>query len=114
LSLALQQEIDVMASQTIQQAPATDVPVPRLAHLPVAFFSSVMGLSGLALAWMKAEHVLGFASPVPAVLGVIAVGVFVILAAAYAAKVMLHREAALEEYHHPVKLHFTDQSWISW
>lgn len=31
----------------------------RLAHLPVALFSIVMGMAGLAIAWMKAHHVAG-------------------------------------------------------
>ena len=31
----------------------------RLAYFPVALFSSVMGVAGLALAWTKASHVLG-------------------------------------------------------
>lgn len=31
----------------------------RLAHLPVTFFSTVMGLTGLAIAWQKAHAALG-------------------------------------------------------
>ena len=34
----------------------------RLAHLPVSFFSTVMGMTGLAIAWQKAHLALG-ASP---------------------------------------------------
>ncbi len=31
----------------------------RLEHFPIAFFSTVMGIAGLALAWLKAHAVLG-------------------------------------------------------
>ena len=34
----------------------------RLAHLPVSFFSTVMGMSGLTIAWQKAHVVLGVSS----------------------------------------------------
>lgn len=97
----------------MQHAPAEDASAPRLSHLPVAFFSSVMGLSGLTLAWMKAEHVLGIVTPVPALLGATAAVVFVLVAVAYVAKIALHREAVVEEYHHPVKLHFLPTVSIS-
>ncbi|MFA6300175.1 MAG: hypothetical protein WC642_13475, partial [Nocardioides sp.] len=32
---------------------------PRLAHFPVTFFATVMGLAGLSLAWGRAAPVLG-------------------------------------------------------
>lgn len=85
----------------------------RLAHMPVAFFASVMGLSGLALSWQKAEHVLGWSTALPMLLGGLAAGVFVILTVAYAAKALVHPDAVMDEYHHPVRLHFIPTFSIS-
>ena len=34
-------------------------PRSRLAYLPISFFAMVMGLSGLTIAWEKAQHVFG-------------------------------------------------------
>ena len=35
----------------------TPTPHGRLAFFPISFFSVVMGLSGLTIAWEKAQHV---------------------------------------------------------
>ena len=98
---------------TLQHAPAAPSGEQRLANMPVAFFASVMGMSGLTLAWTKAGHVLGTNMAIPAVLGLVALALFALLTVAYAAKFLLHREAVLEEYHHPVKLHFLPSISIS-
>ena len=39
--------------------PAPAAPHSRLAHYPIPLFATVMGTSGLAIAWKKAGHVLG-------------------------------------------------------
>lgn len=77
-----------------------------LAHLPVALFSSVMGLAGLALAWRTATALLGW-SPMPGdALTVIATAVFVLISLAYLFKVWRHPQAVREEWNHPVKMNF--------
>lgn len=98
-----------MATEDTTQA----LPQARLAHLPVAFFASVMGLSGLTLAWMKAEAVLGVSSSISSVLAVLAALTFALLALAYAAKAMRYPSSVIEEYRHPVKLHFLPTISIS-
>ena len=40
-------------------APGQAIPHQRLEQFPIAFFSIVMGMAGLALAWQKAHIVLG-------------------------------------------------------
>lgn len=84
----------------------TSAPMSRLAHFPVAFFASVMGLSGLAIAAQKAEHVMALDTGVPPLLAAVAAGCFITLAGFYAAKAILHWHAVCEEFEHPVKLHF--------
>ena len=82
-------------------------PTPtRLANMPISFFAVVMGLSGLTLAWEKAEQaaIMPFmASPYQAL---ITGAIFVLLLAFYGAKYIRHREAVLKELHHPIRLSF--------
>jgi tellurite resistance protein len=79
---------------------------PRLKHLPVAFFAMVMGLSGLAIAWHKAEQV--FRLPVRVSTGPLALAIlaFVVLLALYLAKAMSYPAAVRAELAHPIQLNF--------
>lgn len=78
----------------------------RLTHLPIAFFAMVMGLSGLTIAWQKAQQIyqvdLGITLPL---LG-IAASVFVLLSIAYLLKSFKYSVAVIQEWQHPVKLSF--------
>ena len=85
----------------------------RLAHFPVAFFSTVMGLSGLTLVWQKAHEVFAAPASVATAVGGFAALAFVLLAVFYAAKILLRPAAVAEEYRHPVKLHFMPTISIS-
>jgi len=78
----------------------------RLEHLPVAFFSSVMGLCGLTIASLKVAPHLAIPETVPLVLAFLSAAVLVIIAVLYAAKAAGHWHAVVEEFNHPVKLHF--------
>jgi len=91
--------------------PGHPAPVPRRGpassrNLPVALFGSVMGLSGLALAWRVAHHSLGVSAWIAEAIGALAVGVFLLLAVGYLAKLAMHRDAVLEEFRHPVASNF--------
>ncbi len=93
---------------------AVHQPTSRLANLPISFFASVMGLAGLTLAWHKAVHTLHIADDrVPLALAGFAVLVFGALLALYATKLLLHPAQVMEEYHHPVRLHFIPTVSIS-
>lgn len=59
----------------------------RLAHFPVALFSSVMGVAGLALAWTKAHHVLGAPAELGLALRWAATALYVLLWALFLVKV---------------------------
>ncbi|GAB6039441.1 SLAC1 anion channel family protein [Endothiovibrio diazotrophicus] len=77
----------------------------RLAAFPISFFSVVMGLAGLTIAWEKAEAVLGL-PPVSATLLWLTAALFGLLAVAYLMKLVSRRAAVVAELHHPIKLSF--------
>ena len=79
----------------------------RLEYLPVTIFATVMGLSGLALAWHAAQALMGFDLGVlNHLLAGLPVLVFVFLAALYLMKLMRHPSAVMQELKHPVKISF--------
>ena len=81
-------------------------PTSKLEHFPVAFFASVMGTTGLALAWKKAHEVLGLPSAIGSALQWWALALFVLLAFIYLAKLALHGAAVKQEFTHPIRLNF--------
>ncbi len=86
--------------------PDTMAVEPRLKHFPVAFFSSVMGLAGLAIAWQKAQFVFDMSLDAASALRWLAIAVFAAVMALYLAKLVLYREAVLDELGHPIQLNF--------
>lgn len=81
-------------------------PESRLAHLPVSFFSTVMGLTGLAIAWQKAHLALGLPALVWQGIAGFSSLLFVILLGIYASKVLRHPEEVAAEWKHPVRVNF--------
>ena len=91
----------------------TETPAPRLQHFPVAWFAMIMGLTGLTLAWRKAEEILNLDfAPSPWLL-LLATGLFALLATLYGVKVIKYRAAASKEWAHPIKMHFVPAVSIS-
>lgn len=78
----------------------------RLQHFPVAFFSSVMGLSGLAIALQQGETILELPRGGGYVLTLLSLIVFALLAVLYFLKTMRYPEAVAMEWRHPVKMSF--------
>lgn len=91
---------------TPTSAPTASPPPQRLEHLPISFFATVMGSTGLAIAWKKAHVVLGLPAEVGLALQWWALVLFGLLACAYLAKVALHLGAVKSEFAHPVRLNF--------
>jgi tellurite resistance protein len=91
-------------SKPLGTAPSVDT--GRLAYLPVSLFGSVMGFSGLALAWRLAATEFGLAWWIGEVLGLVAVGVFVALTLCYGLKCVESRAAVRAEFAHPVAVNF--------
>ena len=81
-------------------------PQQRLEHFPISFFATVMGTSGLAIAWKKAHHVLGLPAEIGLALQWWALGLFAVLAFGYLAKIVKHWGAVKHEFAHPIRLNF--------
>ena len=79
---------------------------PRLSYLPISLFAVVMGLSGLTVAWEKAQQVFNRNLGVTPWLAGLSAGVFVILLLLYLSKLAFFRQSVLAELRHPVKLNF--------
>ncbi|MCP5277492.1 MAG: SLAC1 anion channel family protein [Thiobacillus sp.] len=78
----------------------------RLQHFPIAWFSMIMGLGGLTIAWRRAEELMGLGVAIsPWLLGLTTL-LFVALAGAYGVKMLKYRDAAAREWAHPVKMNF--------
>lgn len=78
----------------------------RLAHFPVALFASVMGMAGLAIAWLKAAHLGLVPGETGAVLRVLASLLFITLLLIYLAKLLRYPAAVRAERAHPLKQNF--------
>lgn len=78
----------------------------KLRHFHISFFATIMGVAGLALAWQRAHQILAVPRAVGQVLAVTSALLFVVVLACYGLKLMRHRDAVLEELHHPIKLSF--------
>ena len=85
-----------------------------LKFLGAGWFSSVMGLCGLALAWHRAAPRMGeMADAAALVLGGLAALCFVILLGFYLQRRSRHPQAAVEDFRHPVRHPFVAMLPIS-
>ena len=85
----------------------------RLENFPISFFSIIMGLSGLAIAWGKAQSIFGFDYHINTILVGVTSLVFIILLALYAIKLIKYPSSVASELAHPVKLSFFPSISIS-
>jgi tellurite resistance protein len=78
----------------------------RLANFPISFFSMVMGLAGLCIAWEKAQS--GFLLPIRVDMALMPFTalVFAILITLYSMKLFRYPGQVAKELNHPVKLNF--------
>lgn len=70
--------------------------------LPVSLFASVMGISGLSLAWRQASNLYGTSHAIADIIGIVAVLVFVGLSIGYLSKWVLYPQVVKDEFAHPV------------
>lgn len=75
-------------------------------NLPVNLFASVMGISGLSLAWRLAAHQYGVSPIISGVIGLVAVIIFLILAISYVVKIAKYPDAVMHEFRHPIAGNF--------
>jgi tellurite resistance protein len=78
----------------------------RLAHFPVTFFATVMGLAGLSLAWTRAAAVVEVPDWVGEALFWVSLVVYAAVLAGYLAKTFRYPSAVRAELAHPVRLSF--------
>ncbi len=89
-----------MSAKSLESNPS------RLAHLPVSFFSTVMGMTGLAIAWQKANLALGASPIVWQSLAALSSALFVVLLIVYGVKLVRHPNEVIAEWKHPVRVNF--------
>ncbi len=85
----------------------------QLIYFPVSFFSMIMGLAGLTIATQKLESTFKIGHAVSTILAVLVLGIFMVFSALYARKFIKHRQAVINEFQHPIKLHFFPTMSIS-
>lgn len=78
----------------------------RLQHFPLAFFSAVMGLAGLAMALNQAHRTLGWPAEAGLAITGAAILVFILLAGFYLAKTLRFPAAVKADLNHPVRMSF--------
>lgn len=78
----------------------------RLAYFPVALFSSVMGLAGLAIAWLKAAQAFDLPIEIGISLRWLVTLLFGFLLIIYTSKLIRYPEEIKKEWNHPVKINF--------
>jgi len=79
---------------------------PWLRFFPVAFFTTVMGLTGLTLSWQKAAFTLGVNPLAGQVLLILAACTLLVITTVYMFKCVQHREQVLAELQHPIQISF--------
>jgi len=77
-----------------------------IAFLPVSLFGSVMGISGLALAWKLAHAAFGASLLISESIGLLALLMFAVLGLAYLAKLIQHTDRVKAEFSHPITGNF--------
>ena len=82
--------------------PTTSAAGQPLQYLPVALFGSVMGLTGLSLAWRLAHAHSGVPEWISQAVGAIAVLAFVALLLGYAMKAICSPATVRAEFRHPI------------
>lgn len=80
--------------------------VSTLQYLPVNLFGSVMGLSGLALAWRLSHRLFGTYHFISEAIGCLAILVFIVLAIAYIRKLALFPQIVKAEFENPIAGNF--------
>ncbi|MBK5968025.1 MULTISPECIES: SLAC1 anion channel family protein [Thiorhodovibrio] len=86
---------------------------PRLKHFPVAFFAIVMGLTGVSIAWHKAQSTFGIPVDMAGGLLGVAIAVFAFALLLYLVKLLRFPQAVMKELGNPVQLNFVPTISIS-
>jgi tellurite resistance protein len=93
---------DELTVGAIAQTPIAEARSGTLAYLPVGLFGSVMGLTGLSVAWRLAHEHFGAWASVSHWIGAIAVVVFALVGGGYFIKAVTALQAVRAEFAHPI------------
>ncbi len=77
-----------------------------LQHMPIQLFSIIMGLSGLAIMFAKAYHILGMPYWIYTTVLFVDTVLFLVIFTAYMFKLILYTQEVKKEFYHPVKSSF--------
>ncbi len=95
-----------MTVQTIDISNCTPSATRSISQLPINLFGSVMGITGLSLAWREAAKAIGMPAIPGEYIGFLASLIFVSLALGYAIKWHRHPTSVAAEFAHPVQSNF--------
>jgi tellurite resistance protein len=85
----------------------------RLQFFPISWFAVIMGMTGLSIAWSRAELLFGLPVAVSPLLLAVTTGLFILFCAIYAMKIRRYPEDVRAELTHPVKIAFLPTISIS-
>jgi len=74
-----------------------------IAHVPLAFFGAVMGVSGLGLAWRQAEKILQWPSLPGNIILIIGAAMLAVVGISHIAKCLIHTDMLWKDLDHPAK-----------
>ena len=77
-----------------------------LEHMPIQLFAIIMGLSGFAIMFAKAYHLLAMPYWIYSSVLFIDTALFLVIFTAYAFKLIIYPNAVYQEYTHPIKSSF--------
>ncbi|HVI04641.1 MAG TPA: hypothetical protein VM711_00925, partial [Sphingomicrobium sp.] len=75
---------------------------PMLDYLPIGLFGSVMGVTGLSVAWRLAHQRFGVPLEIALAIAAVAVVAFVGMTTGYVIKLLTACNAVRQEFHHPI------------
>jgi len=78
----------------------------KLKNFPVSFFSMILGMAGLTIAFQKAEQILGIPIKLSQYVLVLTLIFFGTISIIYLIKIIKFKEYVKDEFDHPIKLSF--------
>ena len=84
-----------------------------LQHMPIQLFAIVMGLSGFAIMFAKAYHILDMPYSIYITILFIDTALFLVIFTSYMFKILLYPHAVKKEFKHPIKSSFSAAISIS-
>lgn len=95
-----------MTVQSIDLSNSTPLTKRSISQLPINLFASVMGITGLSLAWREATRTIGLPALPGEYVGWLGTSIFLSLALGYAIKWRRHPGLVAAEFAHPVQSNF--------